>query len=541
MKIKFYIVLLFTTSLFAQKVTTSIDSTKKKIGAEFKLTIKTEVDTLSKVTFPKATNFGSLEVIQSYKIDTIKKGNRYELIKKYGLTQFDSGHYVIPRMPILINGKPSYSDSIKVEVNDVKVDTLKQKMFDIKDIASEKTESNWWKYLLGLLVLGLVGYGLFHFLKNRPKKEKPVVIEYKTPIEKATSLLQQLEQKELWQKGEVKSYYSELTDIARNYIEEEIHIPAMESTTSELIEALRRAAKQKKLKLSNEIVVNLEKVLKQADLVKFAKSKPLDFEIEEDKKRIANSIVTIHNSIPVIVEKKNELDLWNEQQKEKARLEQLRKEKNKKRMLIAGIAFGLLVIVFGFFVATKGFDWTKDKILGNETRELFEDEWIYSEYGNPGIKIETPKVLQRLDVKKSKLFKEMQLFSYGNLADDFYVGLGTFKFKQNSSNGEQSKQTKVDLDKAIDEAITQLEKEGASNIFVKSEDYDTQNGVTGKKAYGTLVAKEGGDLHRMYYEILFFSQDDGLQKIMIAYKENDQFGKEIMERILNSVELKTTQ
>ena len=99
-------------------------------------------------------------------------------------------------------------------------------------------------------------------------------------------MLQQLERKELWQKGEIKNYYSELTDIARNYIEEEIQIPAMESTTSELIIGLRNAAKQKKLNLSNETVENLEKVLKQADLVKFAKSIPLEYEIEEDKKLI---------------------------------------------------------------------------------------------------------------------------------------------------------------------------------------------------------------------------------------------------------------
>ena len=58
-----------------------------------------------------------------------------------------------------------------------------------------------------------------------------------------------LESKELIQRGEVKSYYSELTNIARNYIEEEIEIPAMESTTSELILALRKVANQKKLKL----------------------------------------------------------------------------------------------------------------------------------------------------------------------------------------------------------------------------------------------------------------------------------------------------
>ena len=100
MKIKLYILLLLSTSLFAQKVTTSVNVTKNKIGAEFKLTLKTDVDTLSKVKFPKAKNFGALEVIQSYKIDTVKNGARYELIKKYGLTQFDSGKYVIPRIPV---------------------------------------------------------------------------------------------------------------------------------------------------------------------------------------------------------------------------------------------------------------------------------------------------------------------------------------------------------------------------------------------------------------------------------------------------------
>ena len=145
MKIKLYILLLFTTTLFAQKVTTAIDKTKNKIGAEFKLTLKTDVDTLSKVKFPEAKNFGALEVIQSYKMDTVKKGARYELIKKYGLTQFDSGRYSIPRIPVVINGKKVFSDSIKVEVNNIKVDTLKQKMYDIKDIApADSPLGSWW-------------------------------------------------------------------------------------------------------------------------------------------------------------------------------------------------------------------------------------------------------------------------------------------------------------------------------------------------------------------------------------------------------------
>ena len=84
MRVKYYILfLLISVSLFAQKqVETKIDVTKNKIGAQFNLTYKTTVDTASKVVFPTLKNFGKMEVIRSYVVDTIKNGARYELIKK---------------------------------------------------------------------------------------------------------------------------------------------------------------------------------------------------------------------------------------------------------------------------------------------------------------------------------------------------------------------------------------------------------------------------------------------------------------------------
>jgi hypothetical protein len=542
MKFKLYILFfLLTTSLFAQKVTTSIDSTKKKIGAEFKLTLKASVNETDKVVFPKAKNLGALEVIESYKIDTIKSNDKYELIKKYGLNQFDSGKYTIPRIQILINGKPSFTDSLKVEVVDVKVDTLKQKMYEIKDVIPVESSSDWWKYLLGILLLvglGFLGYWLFKKYYKKPEKAEEIV--YKTPIEKATSLLQQLERKELIQRGEIKSYYSELTDIARTYIEEEIHIPAMESTTSELIVSLRNVAKSKKLKLSKEILENLEKVLQQADLVKFAKVKPLDFEIEEDKKRITSTIVTIHKAIPELVEEKDELEEWNEEQKQKALAKKASQQKMKRLKNAVFITVLVLAFAIGITSAIKGFDFVKDFVLGNETKELVEGEWVLSEYGNPGVILETPKVLKRIDAKKAlpresyAILKEMQLFEYGALNQKLFIGVSTIKFKDT---------TDIKFETVLDGITKNWEKLGAQNMLFKQEEFNTGKGVTGVKAYGTMTVfdKEEDESEKMYYEILLFKQDGGLQQITVAQREGDEYGEKIGKRIINSAELKQAQ
>lgn len=535
---KIFIFLLISTSIFAQqKVVTSIDTTKNKIGAEFKLTLKTSVDTLSKVVFPRLKNIGALEVIQSYPIDTIKKDDRYELIKKYGLTQFDSGKYTIPSIKILINDKAVLTDSIKVEVANVQVDTLRQKMYDIKDIVkAQESMGDWWKYLLGILLILGIGAFVYWYTKIRQKKKIEEEV-YKTPIEKATSLLNTLEKKELWQHGEVKAYYSELTDIARNYIEEAIEIPAMESTTSELIAGLKAASLRKKMKLSQETIENLFTVLKQADLVKFAKSKPLEFEITEDRNRIQRTILTLDEAIPVEVAIEEDTIL-NEAQKQKQIKILLRKKRTQRIVVSVLSVFLLLSATTIFFMATKGYNYVVDNVFGHPTKELLEGEWVKSEYGNPGVIVETPKVLKRIDLTKTlpkegmALIKEMQSFGYGSLLDNFYIMVSTIKYKKEGA---------LDLSKSIESSLQVLESQGAQNMIVKQEDFQTNAGITGKKGYGTFTRIDGNtqSSSKIYYEILLFGQEGGLQQIMILHEEGDRYATELTDRILNSVELKS--
>lgn len=526
--------LLAAITVFGQnkQVQASIDSTKIRIGSQFNLTLKAKVDTSASVNFPEGKTFGSLEVLQSYPIDTIKDGAMYELVKKYGLTQFDSGRYVVPSLPVIINNKSIRTDSLLVEVRNIEVDTLKQKMFDIKPVLEAKSDTAFWYWLLAILAgIGAAAYGVWWYLKKRkkpaPKAAKEVFV---SPIEKATIELQNLEKKELLQKGAVKDYYSELTNIARTYIEEAIHVPAMESTTSELIEAMQLAVRKKRMNLTQDTFEQLEKILRTADMVKFAKSRPLDFEIAEDRSRIEKTIVVIDKSIP---EEKEEDDLhthlWLEAQRKK-------KEKRRRNMIIGGsIAVVLIAIISS--IGIFGMSYLKDNILGHPTKELLEGEWVKSEYGNPGVIIETPKVLKRADVNsmvpKDALanVKDINMFLYGSMFDKFYVLVSTTTFKEPLD---------VDLNATLESTLKAMEAKGASNVLVKSEEFNTDKGVTGIRAYGNLsmpdpITKKPT---RAYYEILFFKQAQGLQQVMIQHEEGDEYAMQILERIKKSVELK---
>ena len=533
MRIKYYILfLLISMSLFAQKqVETKIDVKKNKIGAQFNLTYKTNVDTAAKVVFPTLKNFGKMEVIRSYVVDTIKHGARYDLIKKYGVTQFDSGKYVIPSLKVLINNKVFATDSILVEVSDVKVDTLKQKLFDIKPISeSEFQLSNFWKYfLIIVLILGL-GAFIYWIIKKYKKKKVEEIEELKSPIERATILLKNLEKKELWQKGAVKEYYSELTDIARNYIEEAIEIPAMESTTSELIVALRAASIKKKMTVSAETLENLERVLKQADLVKFAKSRPVDFEIAEDKNKIEKAILTLDKSIPIEIEPEEDTSEWDEMR----RLQKLKKEKRARILNVLGFLVGTLLVLFILLVATKGFDYVKDQIIGSPTKDLVEGQWVSSEYGNPKIYIETPKVLTRIDASKqfpaeiTKMLKEGSVFTYGSLQSNFYIALATATPKQ---------ELDYDLQKGLDATINGF---GGQNVVLKQEEFQTKMGVTGLKGFGTMVLLDPvlKSSVKMYFEVLLFKENGGYQQVILFHEEGDKYGEQISEKVMNSVEFK---
>lgn len=285
-----YLFILISTAVFSQEkpvVKAAVDTTAIRIGEQFEYKIL--VNATKDVIIPKLENLKGLEVVESKKLDTLKK----QLIKKYIITGFDSGAFYIPQQQIFIRQKLFLTDSLLIHVATVKTDTIKQPLFPIKSIAKEPYRFDdflpyFWYVLLGLVLIGLL---IYYFVKKKKTTDVEEQVPLLAPLDEAIEKLHQLDEKLLWQNNKVKEYYSELTAIVRAYIERQLNIPAMESTTDELVASLFDFNEIKTIDTSKETIAKLKGLLQEADLVKFAKSTPMAEEIETNRKE-AEEIVS---------------------------------------------------------------------------------------------------------------------------------------------------------------------------------------------------------------------------------------------------------
>jgi hypothetical protein len=299
-----YIFLVFSVVAFAQQkplVTAKIDTTSIRIGEQFEF--KITVNDTANVIIPKLDKLVGVEIVEDKKIDTLKN----QLIKRYILTSFDSGAYYIPQQQIFIRQRLYLTDSLLIKVATVAVDTTKQKMFPIKANQSEPyVFDDFKKYVwYGLLALVLIGLGIYFAVKKKKEAEEEVFIPALPPYEEAIQKLHQLDEKLLWQNNQIKEYYSELTEIVRGFIERELKVPALESTTDELIETLTDFNDSTAISTTKETIKKLRDLLRDADLVKFAKSKPMSEQIEFSRKEAEEVVNELKPETEEITEIKN--------------------------------------------------------------------------------------------------------------------------------------------------------------------------------------------------------------------------------------------
>ena len=199
------------------------------------------------------------------------------IIDDYVITSFEAGSYAIPPFyaeiatgDSILRFYSGYSDLVVKKPDITPADTTDV----IYDIVAPRSAPMTFRDILPYIILAammaLIVWLLARYLPRNPIKR---MMKQPPPAEPShlTALreLGKLKDEQLWQKGEIKEYYSRLSEILRRYIDSRYGISSPELTTDETVRMLQRAA----VLQQNEMSM-IKEILSLSDMVKFAKYLP---------------------------------------------------------------------------------------------------------------------------------------------------------------------------------------------------------------------------------------------------------------------------
>jgi hypothetical protein len=262
------------------RVTSAPDTSVILIGDRTGFTVTAEIPAGVSAEMNSAgdTLAGKIVVLRRDPRDTTRlTDGAMRITDRYLITSFDSGTYEIPPFfaerisgDSLIRYLSDYS-SLRVLRPDIVLQDTTDVIFDIvPPRTAPVTFSEVLPWIIIVLIASALVYLLARFLPRNPLKRfvKPL-----PPPEPAHIIalreLKALRDGELWQKGEIKEYYSRLSDILRRYIDNRYGISSPELTTDETVRMLQRAA----VTTTGQMGL-VKEVLSLSDMVKFAKYVP---------------------------------------------------------------------------------------------------------------------------------------------------------------------------------------------------------------------------------------------------------------------------
>ena len=317
----------------APTISSHLSADTLMIGDRITLTIEVEKDMMQHIVFPsfdfKTSNEEenkskepSIEVIHDFAPDTIpQEGRRVVLRKRYEMAVYDEGIYKLERAQVLYADK-NILDTLFADHEEkffVKTFQIDSTMTTVRDLKPQMTLklrfAEFGGYLgIGLGVLLLLALALYLLIRHLAKQGKRIGDLFKPapPVPAhiiAIRALEKLHAEKLWQNNKHKLYYSELSDILRTYLAGRFEVGAMEMTTDEIADALRSMEMEQKSKM------DLLSVLRDADLVKFAKATP---EAEENELAYNKAYYFVENTKPIeVVEEEEDAPIKNRKEEKR--------------------------------------------------------------------------------------------------------------------------------------------------------------------------------------------------------------------------------
>lgn len=282
------------------RVESTVDKSTITIGDRVLYTLEIIYDpSINLLPLNLGANLGAFEV-KDYKTYPEKKNKQGQMVNKseYVITTFTTGEYVIPPLEIGYLTPDSLEHSIKSEPLTIMVESVIATAEDTTDIRGLKPQASvpadYLSYLIIAAILLVAGAGLWYwrYRKLHPLLKEEEVEPPVSPWEEALSALSELESSDLLEMGRVKLYYLRLSEIVKRYIERRFRIAAVDMTTYEIKQNMRKA------RFDSWLYNRAANFLESADLVKFAKYIPSSEEIEND---FASAKYIVEETIPTAV------------------------------------------------------------------------------------------------------------------------------------------------------------------------------------------------------------------------------------------------
>ncbi len=195
------------------------------------------------------------------------------------VTSYDSVQFTIPAFklttPTIATGDGTFTESIRIEVKPVNVDSLKD-YHDIKDII-EVPPIEQWPYIVGIAIATLLAsIGLYFLLKKMGVGKKPSRRDFENglnPFAFAMAEFEKLEQDcqlptaNCPQDPSGKLFFTRLTDIYRTYLNDAHQFRSLQQTGGELILQARPM-------LHEDVFFQFANTIRLSDAAKFAKYVP---------------------------------------------------------------------------------------------------------------------------------------------------------------------------------------------------------------------------------------------------------------------------
>ncbi|WP_280743136.1 MULTISPECIES: hypothetical protein [unclassified Parabacteroides] len=267
-------------NVFAQRtlIDVKLDSAAILIGEQtlLHLTVTTDKDKNVQLIIPGDTLMRGVEVLNLSKPDSsIIENNRLLIKQDILITSFDSALYLLPPLRVIDGPDTVLSNQVALKVSTIPVDVDNpEEFYDIKHVWKPPfVLADYYPWIFGILttlfLICVIGYIVQRLRNKKPvlpfKKEEPKL----PPHEQAIKDLDQIKQQKLWQQGRNKEYYTLITDTLRRYIVERFDINAMEMTSGEILDIIRKESE------ADSVYKNLKQILNLSDFVKFAKWSPL--------------------------------------------------------------------------------------------------------------------------------------------------------------------------------------------------------------------------------------------------------------------------